>query len=594
MGNEDSNGANAQVPEIVVYFGSQTGKAEALAQDLCDEAEQHSLSIVVTDLEEFSVAAFQRHHVAVLLVANTGEGEPTDNAKLFHRWVTTTSPASVARAGLSFAVFGLGDRTYLHFNRVGRQVDECLAAMGARRLHPLGLGDDSGDLLADFEAWKTSLWPALRAAVGQQEHASVSAAPHLAAEPAKAEPAAVAAAPRLPEPSLRLAPPGEAAAPEPLGRAADAVGRFYFAGTWARVARCSELRQRPRASEGEATAHVEIDVSDAAALQGYAAADTLEVLPQNDEAEVLEVLPLFGLAAEDLSRQVCSRPSPDDASAAKKPFPTPCSLHDALALYCDLRAPPSKHMLVEFRRRVESAEVKERVDRLLDDAGALRLVSDPKAGFRQADFWVALLYGSDVVLDVEWFLVHCPRQRPRPYTIASSPAACPGRIHICSTLLSVATAAEAFAGACAQLLARGIVSPEGCEALTKRPGRCFGLCSWWLWQLKPGDRIFVALRESSFRLARQDAPLIMVGAGAGVAPFRAFWQELASAPRSSPAMLIFGCRRGSEDWIYRDEMLHAAGLHNAASPSEALGDRLVGRVLAAGAGARTALLVRIY
>jgi len=56
-------------------------------------------------------------------------------------------------------------------------------------------------------------------------------------------------------------------------------------------------------------------------------------------------------------------------------------------------------------------------------------------------------------------------------------------------------------------------------------------------------------------------PLIMVGPGTGLAPLRAFAQERAVArrrlaalgvppPRSSD-LLFFGCRRESEDFLYR-------------------------------------------
>merc|ERR1712137_537385 len=56
-------------------------------------------------------------------------------------------------------------------------------------------------------------------------------------------------------------------------------------------------------------------------------------------------------------------------------------------------------------------------------------------------------------------------------------------------------------------------------------------------------------------MGREDVPLVMVGAGAGVAPFRAFCNELQASPsRSSPAVLLFGCQHPDRDWLYRTEM----------------------------------------
>ncbi len=45
---------------------------------------------------------------------------------------------------LSYTVFGLGNKTYEHYNSMGRLVDKRLAEMGANRLYKRGEGDDDG------------------------------------------------------------------------------------------------------------------------------------------------------------------------------------------------------------------------------------------------------------------------------------------------------------------------------------------------------------------------------------------------------------------------------------------------------------------
>ena len=45
-----------------------------------------------------------------------------------------------AFAQLFYTVFGLGDRQYVHFNRVGRFVDERLELLGAQRIYQQGTG----------------------------------------------------------------------------------------------------------------------------------------------------------------------------------------------------------------------------------------------------------------------------------------------------------------------------------------------------------------------------------------------------------------------------------------------------------------------
>jgi len=78
-----------------------------------------------------------------------------------------------------------------------------------------------------------------------------------------------------------------------------------------------------------------------------------------------------------------------------------------------------------------------------------------------------------------------------------------------------------------------------------------------------------------FRLPDDAArPVIMVGPGTGLAPFRGFLQERAAqaAKGAAPgeAMLFFGCRHPEQDFIYRDELEGFAGrgtvqLHTAFS-----------------------------
>jgi sulfite reductase alpha subunit-like flavoprotein len=63
--------------------------------------------------------------------------------------------------GLSFGVFGLGNKQYEHFCAVGKRVHKALCALGAAAVVPRGDGDDDEDIEADFDAWRTQLYAAL-------------------------------------------------------------------------------------------------------------------------------------------------------------------------------------------------------------------------------------------------------------------------------------------------------------------------------------------------------------------------------------------------------------------------------------------------
>ena len=72
-------------------------------------------------------------------------------------------------------------------------------------------------------------------------------------------------------------------------------------------------------------------------------------------------------------------------------------------------------------------------------------------------------------------------------------------------------------------------------------------------------KVPIYVRRSQFRLPnRVQTPIIMVGPGTGVAPFRGFIQERALQKEQGKPVgqthLYFGCRNKDKDFIYREEM----------------------------------------
>lgn len=119
------------------------------------------------------------------------------------------------------------------------------------------------------------------------------------------------------------------------------------------------------------------------------------------------------------------------------------------------------------------------------------------------------------------------RLQPRLYSISSSPKAHPGEVH----------------------LTVGIVRYELEGRLRK------GACSTFLAE-RSGGTVPVFIHHSpSFRLPRDPAtPVIMVGPGTGIAPFRAFLEERRAIGAAGPNWLFFGDQRASSDFLYREEL----------------------------------------
>lgn len=119
--------------------------------------------------------------------------------------------------------------------------------------------------------------------------------------------------------------------------------------------------------------------------------------------------------------------------------------------------------------------------------------------------------------------------QPRLYSISSSPKAHPGEVH----------------------LTVGIVRYE----LNGRP--CKGVCSTFLAdRVTGGASVPVFVHKSpSFRLPQDlSKPVIMVGPGTGIAPFRAFLEERRATGATGKNWLFFGDQKSSTDFLYKEEM----------------------------------------
>ncbi|XP_015378465.1 PREDICTED: NADPH--cytochrome P450 reductase-like, partial [Diuraphis noxia] len=77
--------------------------------------------------------------LAIFCIATYGEGDPTDNAMDFYEWLQN---GDADLEGLNYAVFGLGNKTYEHYNEIAIYIDQRLEELGATRVHEIGLGDD--------------------------------------------------------------------------------------------------------------------------------------------------------------------------------------------------------------------------------------------------------------------------------------------------------------------------------------------------------------------------------------------------------------------------------------------------------------------
>ncbi|XP_077422860.1 S-adenosyl-L-methionine-dependent tRNA 4-demethylwyosine synthase TYW1 [Vanacampus margaritifer] len=170
--------AEVHVSGVKIFFGSQTGTALSFAKELSADVRSLDLATEVINMKEYDpddrlADECGSKCVCVFLVSTYTDGQPTDNAEWFCKWLEEASTdfryGKTYLKGLRYAVFGLGNSLYAaHYNTVGKNVDKWLWMLSASRILTRGEGDCNvtksvnGSIQADFLAWKLKFLKRLR------------------------------------------------------------------------------------------------------------------------------------------------------------------------------------------------------------------------------------------------------------------------------------------------------------------------------------------------------------------------------------------------------------------------------------------------
>ena len=195
-------------------------------------------------------------------------------------------------------------------------------------------------------------------------------------------------------------------------------------------------------------------------------------------------------------------------------------LDEALSEACEIRRPSDQAIEVLASRALDP-----------DESVILQAIAEgyPGAGPEDADLLDLLETFPSARPPLSELISALDPLQPRLYSIASSPKLVPGEVH----------------------LAVAVVRYE------KRARRRLGVASTYLAdRLTEGDPVQVFVRPShGFRLPNSpDMPVIMVGPGTGIAPFRAFLQERRALGARGRNWLFFGNPRRCCDFLFEEEL----------------------------------------
>lgn len=523
----------------VVLFGSQSGNAQEFAEKLGREAHtRFSLRSTVAKIDDYTYQNLHKrteNTIVFFILASYGDGEPTDNLEQFYNFLTNEDddgPFDRLREhglqNLSYSVFGLGNSSYAHFNAVVRKVDERLQLCGARRLGPVGEADDGkGTNAEDFIEWKDKMWPQVMEAFGLVEK-----------DAGEREPAfEVVEIPNHHGPIFQAD-----YTDRNLAQQAQAVTNHCFA----------PISDSKLLSDtgGRSYIHVELGIKDS--KLDYQTGDHLSVSPINSDIEVERFLRVFGLW-DKRHETIRVRSLSDDL---RPPFPSPCSYDSAARFYIDICGPVSREVVSTIANSVSDTNQKVKLRQLGKDKEAFLWLAEGNF-YNIASMMETLFSGEIVMVPFAIIIEAMPRLQSRYYSISSSSTLDAGKVSITVAIESfpIQKTNRHFSGVATkfildvastgnEVMSRSRVQPISYPLPTKRPHQ------------QPSLSAFV--RTSTFRLPSDPTiPILMVGPGTGVAPFRGFVRERAAMHRQgkgfAPMTLLYGCRKRTEDFLYEKE-----------------------------------------
>jgi len=267
----------------------------------------------------------------------------------------------------------------------------------------------------------------------------------------------------------------------------------------------NRLLSRP--GSGKEIRHFTVDVAGSGFT--YKAGDSLGVYPNNRPSEVDEILQHLGATGQE--------------SVMLPRSPEPMTLNEALLAKLALSG-PTRRMVETLAGRATEAAEKSRLAALLVPEAAEQL-----AAFLAERHFVDLLAEfPSARLGPQEFVDHLRRLTPRLYSIASSPKVFPHEIHLTVAVVRYRTNERDRVGVCSSFKADRVRVGE--------------------------TPTYVFVSDSHFGPPDDGAQdCVMVGPGAGIAPFRAFVQDRVAIGATGRNWVFFGDQHRACDFIYEDE-----------------------------------------
>ncbi|PHH70969.1 hypothetical protein CDD82_6816 [Ophiocordyceps australis] len=534
---------DASSRSALVLYGSETGNAQDMAQEVGQRLQRLRFKSRVDELNAVELSALLDHSLVVFVISTTGQGDVPHNASVFWKKLLRRKLPPTCLEKLRFTCLGLGDSSYLksvaptpsqlasclltlvlsRFNWAARKLLRRLELLGATPFMEPCEADEH--IYGTFVRWLDNLKTHL------DEHYPLP--PGLVPIPDE-----VNLPPRWSlEPALRRLQDQDANHDTPQ-HALSAIQPIPDSWTATLVA---DKRLTPQ-SHWQDVRLLSFDVASRPSQPNEPLrchpGDCLTIYPKNlaDNAQrLIDLMAWQSVADQPLHLSLCH-----DLPRALYP-PSPCTLRGLLIHCIDLTAVPSRSFLkslsyfcsdAHHRQRLAEFSTLDFLDEYFDYATRSR-----RTIIEVLDDFPSVRVPPLRLLDV------FPLIRGRDFSIANGGDAMP--IEPDSQSQSTPTRATRV-----ELL----IALVRYRTILRKPR--LGLCSHYLAHLPPGASLCVSYKPALSPVYGPDnarRPLVAMATGTGVAPVRSLLHERATYAHAAPALLFFGCRNRTADFFFAHE-----------------------------------------
>ena len=494
--------------QVVVLYGRETNNTEDIAKRIVWEGKRRRCLVAARPLDhepfDSLLESSSSSTVFLFILSTMGQGQVPVGVQPFWRRLMRKALEPTSLSHLKCAVIGLGDSSYPQFNFVGKKLYKRLKMLGANLILDLCLGDDQHDYGYDgsVEPFLEQFW------VQVKEIYKL--------------PSFTLAFDFLPESTFEFINDDNAVTNGLVSESDEVVKQVATEANPFETIVASNERVTTEAHFQDVR-HIKFQSHE---VIRHEAGDVVAVLPENDPVEVQDFMSLLGLDPD--KRLVIKARNPvleSPVSFTYRFLKGSYTIQELVSKMFDIHAVPKRCFFYLLWRFSPDEVEKEKLKELASNEGQeelyeyclrpKRTIIEVLRDFPKTSAVVPFNYLPDLLPGIKF----------REFSIASSLDVIPNEIHI-------------------------LMAVVGYKTRIREPRT--GLCSSFLARVKPGDSVRVWINKGTLVIPQDSTPLIMVGPGTGVAPFRSIIQDRI-VKRFVDNTLFFGCRYKNCDFFFKQD-----------------------------------------